>query len=304
MYFMFNNLLWKLNLFLTTDLISGMSLKTYPKPLTLRQGQRRAKMEMFFQLLGLIPATFYTQCVFFEKRWLLTWLFTTTINSISSSNSLKLHLLIFLATKGQQSNMKTNSLLSHNSHHHSCTYTTSLPPWTLTSMLSEPTYPQRMPYLPPFTQSSYTWWVRTATSGCCWLQFSIQHNLTHEADWETKHSGLEYNTLRLDIGLPYKQTPESLDWQSHFLFVNSQHRSHAGLCVQPPLVHWYANKHSKRILNNNENSYPEEIKKTCRLMHREQSTAECQQNQGADCWLHFLTFLVQFWQIIASTCQN
>ena len=33
--------------------------------------------------------------------------------------------------------------------------TKSLPAWTLTSMLSEPTDQQRMPYLPPFIQSSH-----------------------------------------------------------------------------------------------------------------------------------------------------
>ena len=69
MYFMLNNLLQIphnlfFSFFLTTDLISGISLKTYPKKaLTLRRGNRRAKMQMFVQLLGLIPAAFYTQCV-------------------------------------------------------------------------------------------------------------------------------------------------------------------------------------------------------------------------------------------------
>ena len=40
----------------------------------------------------------------------------------------------------------------------------SLPAMTITSMLSEPTNPQRIPYQLPFTQSSHTWRIRTATS--------------------------------------------------------------------------------------------------------------------------------------------
>ena len=46
----------------------------------------------------------------------------------------------------------------------------------------------------------------------CWLQPSIQHNLTHEADWKTKHSGIEHKALQLDIGLSHKQ---NLSWSSH-----------------------------------------------------------------------------------------
>ena len=69
------------------------------------------------------------------------------------------------------------------------------------------------------------------------FSFSIHLNLTHEADWETKHSGLQYNTLQLDIKALHKQTPESPAWQSHLLCVSAEHRSPPGLWAQPPPVH-------------------------------------------------------------------
>ena len=52
-------------------------------------------------------------------------------------------------------------------------------------MLSEPTDPRRMPYLLPFTQSSHTWIIRTATPGYCLLTSTQFH---HDTDWKTKHS--------------------------------------------------------------------------------------------------------------------
>lgn len=51
------------------------------------------------------------------------------------------------------------------------------------------------------------------------------------------NTGLEYNTLHLDIGLPHKQTSESSDWQSQLLNVSAQIRSPPGLCAQPSPVH-------------------------------------------------------------------
>lgn len=51
------------------------------------------------------------------------------------------------------------------------------------------------------------------------------------------NTGLEHNTLHLDIGLPHKQTSESSDWQSQLLNVSAQIRSPPGLCAQPSPVH-------------------------------------------------------------------
>ena len=48
---------------------------------------------------------------------------------------------------------------------------------------------------------------------------------------------LEYNTPQLNVWLPYKQTPESANWQSHLLYVNAQHKSPPGLCAHSPPVH-------------------------------------------------------------------
>ena len=35
----------------------------------------------------------------------------------------------------------------------------------------------------------------------------------------------KYNTLQLDIGVPHKQTRDSLDWWSHLFHSSAQHRS-------------------------------------------------------------------------------
>ena len=63
--------------------------------------------------------------------------------------------------------------------------TTFLRACTHIGMLSESTDPQRILYLLPFTQSSNTWKISTATWGYC-LFTTIQNNLTHEVDWKTK----------------------------------------------------------------------------------------------------------------------
>ena len=70
-------------------------------------------------------------------------------------------------------------------------------------MLSEPTDPQRMPYLLTSTPSLHNW-----TSGSCLLT-SAQHSPQshHEAD----------------VRLLHKQTPESSDWQSNLLYI--QHKA-------------------------------------------------------------------------------
>ena len=39
-----------------------------------------------------------------------------------------------------------------------------------------------------------------------------------------------------------------------------------------------------RIINNNKRFISRRNQQSCRVVHREQSTAQCQQNQGADCW--------------------
>lgn len=65
----------------------------------------------------------------------------------------------------------------------------------------------------------------------------IQQNLPHETHWQTPHSGLEYHTRQLNIGLPHKQTQDSWDWQSHLLHSNVERRSPPGCCAQAPPVH-------------------------------------------------------------------
>lgn len=54
---------------------------------------------------------------------------------------------------------------------------------------------------------------------------------------KTEHSGLEFHTLQPDIGLPLKLTPDSLNWQSHLLYLFSQQQSCRGLCAQSPPAH-------------------------------------------------------------------
>lgn len=54
-----------------------------------------------------------------------------------------------------------------------------------------------MPYPLPHLQPSHTWRIRTAVSP---MKLKNKKN---------KHSGLEYHTLQLDIGLPRKNTPDS-----------------------------------------------------------------------------------------------
>ena len=79
--------------------------------------------------------------------------------------------------------------------------TTSAPACSLASMHSEATDPQRMLYPLPSTQLS-----QLHQKAVCWLQLSIWYNLTHDADWKTKHTGLEWHTLQLDIKPPHEQT--------------------------------------------------------------------------------------------------
>ena len=101
-----------------------------------------------------------------------------------------------------------------------------------------------MPYPLPSTQSSNTSTIKTSVSGAvCWLKLSFQYSIIHEADWKTLLSGLEYNTLQLDIGPTQKQTPDCWDWQSHLLYFSAK-PSPPGLCAQPPPVHTV---HSKTI---------------------------------------------------------
>ena len=62
---------------------------------------------------------------------------------------------------------------------------------------------------------------------------------------KTKHYGLHYNTLQLDIGL--QAAPESSDWQSHLLYVSAQHWSPPGLRAQPPLVRYLHSQTSRKL---------------------------------------------------------
>ena len=70
----------------------------------------------------------------------------------------------------------------------------SLPAWTLTSILSEPADPQRMPYLLPSTHSSHTWRIRTATSECFML--TSRHHRNSIVTCEDSHL-LLYSTAIL-----------------------------------------------------------------------------------------------------------
>ncbi len=48
--------------------------------------------------------------------------------------------------------------------------------------------------------------------------------------------GFGRNTPQLDSGLLHKQTPYESDRWSQLFFSSAQHRSHPGLCAQPPSV--------------------------------------------------------------------
>ena len=109
----------------------------------------------------------------------------------------------------------------------------------------------------------------------CWLQHSLQHNLTHEAENLTLSASLQHSTGY--------QTSSHSDWQSPLLYVSGQHCSPPRLCPQPRPPHtvhpWLCSHRNhanstveyeddttliEHIINNNETLYWEEINKSCK----------------------------------------
>ena len=71
------------------------------------------------------------------------------------------------------------------------------------------------------TQSSHSLKIRTPVTEHC-LSISAQRS-TQSSPTEKLRSGLEDNTPQLDIELPHKQTPDSLDWPSNLLLSGTEH---------------------------------------------------------------------------------
>lgn len=95
------------------------------------------------------------------------------------------------------------------------------------------------------------------------------------------HSGLKYNTLQLDIGLPQRQTPSSRDWQWHFLYVSAQCWSPPGLCAQPPSCLHCAPINADSIVN-----YEDDTTTISHIINNDQK-----------CWINFTKEVKFHWQV-------
>ena len=107
-------------------------------------------------------------------------------------------------------------------------------------------------FLLPLTQSSRTWKIRTASSGCCSLTSAQHPTSVSTMKLIGKHSWLECNNLQLSVGRPNKQTWESSDCQSHFLCVSAQQPDY-GAASLPRL--WNASIHHQHFFFSSQNIY-------------------------------------------------
>ena len=98
-------------------------------------------------------------------------------------------------------------------------------------------------------------------SGCCLLssaQLSTQSH--HEADLKTKHSGLQHNTLQMDIGLPDKQTTQTFQIGRHTsstLVLNTW--APQGCVLSPLLFTLYTHDCAPRHQQNSTVKYEDDI---------------------------------------------
>ena len=107
-------------------------------------------------------------------------------------------------------------------------------------------------FLLPLTQSSRTWKIRTASSGCCSLTSAQHPTSVSTMKLIGKHSWLECNNLQLSVGRPNKQTWESSVCQWHFLCVSAQQPDY-GAASFPRL--WNASIHHQHFFFSSQNIY-------------------------------------------------
>lgn len=89
-----------------------------------------------------------------------------------------------------------------------------MPASPLTRLHSEPTEPQKVlcPLVFKKLENENTYITILV------VNFTAQYSiLPHEAGWQTLHSRIRYRALQLDIELPPKQNPDSMNWQSDLL---------------------------------------------------------------------------------------
>ena len=116
--------------------------------------------------------------------------------------------------------------------------TTALSAWTLTSMLSEPTDPQKMPYLLPSTQSSHTWKKQNSYIRMLPVDFSSAFNPTSPMTLTG-----QLNTLGLSKTLCHwifdlsNADIREFKLQSHLFYVSSTQKSHGTVCSGPSCSH-------------------------------------------------------------------
>lgn len=127
---------------------------------------------------------------------------------------------------------------------------------------------------PPLSRHA-PWESNNSYLGCGLLISALRSIQSHPWSWQELNTlDLSTTLLQFDSG----QTPERADRQPHLLYVK---RTTAGLCARPPSCsHCAAIKEtpmwSTRTTPLNQQS--------CGVVHSQQSTAQRQQNHGADCW--------------------